>query len=112
MSDWNISFAEQAEADLREIYEYVAFTLLEPGTAQNLTRRIVARISGLNASPDGYAVYPKEPWKSRGLRRVNAGNYAIFFIPVKNKSTVVIIRIVYGGRDIERVLDETQDISE
>ena len=112
MISWEISFADQAEADLRGIYEYIALTLLEPGNAAKMTRRIIKQISKLDNMPKSYAIYPKEPWKSRGLRQVNAGNYAIFFVPVESKHTVVIIRIVYGGRDIDRVLEETSDIEE
>ena len=57
--------------------------------------------------PQSYAVYPREPWKSRGLRRINEGKYAIFFVPAEQDHTVIVTRIVYGGRDIERVLDDT-----
>ena len=110
MSDWNILLTDQAESNLRAIYEYIAFTLLEPATAAKLTQRIKVKISKLKVSPQSYAVYPKEPWRSRGLRRVNAGNYAIFFVPVENRQTVVIIQIMYGGRDIERILDDMPDI--
>jgi len=103
---WNILLTNQAEADLRGIYEYIAFELLQSGTAQKLTRRIIAHISKLSHMPQGYALYQKEPWKSRGLRRINDGNYAIFFVPIKSKQTVAVIRIIYSGRDIERILDD------
>ena len=56
--------------------------------------------------PLSYTVYPKEPWKSRGLRRVNEGNYGIFFVPLEKRHSVIVIRIMYGGRDIERILDD------
>ena len=109
MNDWNILLTKHAEDDLRDIYEYIAFTLLEPGAAGKLTRKIIDQINKLKVSPKSYALYPKEPWKSRGLRRRNAGNYAIFFLPVESKNTVAVIRIVYGGGDIERILDDTPD---
>jgi len=110
MSQWKVLFTEQAETDLRGIHEYIAHTLLEPGIAIKLTQRIKAKINKLTVSPLSYALYPKEPWKSRGLRRVNEKNYAIFFVPVKSKNTVVVIRIMYAGRNVELILDETSDI--
>ena len=106
MSDWSVRIAKQAELDLHETYEYIALTLLEPGIARNLLRRIEEMIDKLDFSPQRYAVYPKEPWKSRGLRRVNAGNFAIFFIPYERTHTVVVIRIIYGGRDIDNILND------
>ena len=107
MIEWSVNLSKQADIDLREIYEYIAFTLLEPVTAGNLIQRIETRISKLNTMPLSYAVYPKEPWKSRGLRRINEGKYAIFFIPTEENHTVVIIRIMYGGRDIDQLLENT-----
>jgi len=108
MRNWHVQVAKYAEADLRGIYEHIAFTLLEPQVAKNLIRRIRTRINKLSNSPDSYAVYQKEPWKSRGLRRVNSGNYAIFFIP-QEKRVVTVIRVIYGGRDIESILDDMLD---
>ena len=112
MIDWEALLVRQAEADLRGVYEHIAFTLLEPGNAEKMARRIYIRIRKLSSMPQSYAVYPKEPWKSRGLRHANVGKYIVFFVPVESKRTVVVIRIVYGGRDIDRVLEETPDINE
>ena len=110
MNDWDVLLTDQAESDLRGIYEYIAFSLLEPGTARDLARSIITKISKLSYMPQRYRLYPKEPWKSRGLRRMNMGNYAAFFVPVESKQTVVVIRIVFGGRNIERILDDTPDV--
>ena len=107
MSKWHIDIADSAENDLRETYEYVANTLLEPRIALKLVQRIKIKILKLDTSPTMYAVYPKEPWKSRRLRRVNSGNHAIFFIPADNvKKTVTIIRVIYGSRDIDNILTD------
>jgi len=109
MSNWQVQIAKHAEDDLRGIYEYIAFELLEPGVAKNLIERIEKRVSKLNNSPQSFAIYQKEPWKSRGLRRVNSGKYAIFYIPTEEDKIVTVIRIMYGGRDIENILDEMLD---
>jgi toxin ParE1/3/4 len=109
MSNWQVQIAKHAEGDLRGIYEYIAFELLEPGIAKNIILRIQKRINKLSNSPQSFALYQKEPWKSRGLRRVNSGNYAIFYIPNDEVKNVTVIRIMYGGRDIESILDEMLD---
>jgi len=109
MSSWQVQIARHAEDDLRGIYEYIAFELLEPGVAKNLVQRIEKRISKLDNSPQSFAIYPKEPWKSRGLRRVNSGKYAIFYIPAEEVKRVTVLRVMYGGRDIESILDEMLD---
>ncbi|MDD6564758.1 MAG: type II toxin-antitoxin system RelE/ParE family toxin, partial [Clostridiales bacterium] len=44
--------------------------------------------------------------KSKGLRVFSVGNYMVFYLPVEEKNTVSVIRIMYGGRNIEKQLDE------
>jgi len=49
----------------------------------------------------------KEPWKSRGLREVPVDNYLVFYIPDDSSETVTIIRVVYGGRDVDTQLNKS-----
>ncbi len=44
--------------------------------------------------------YVKEPWHSRGLRIMPVDNFHVFYIPNKETTIVTIIRVMYGGRDI------------
>lgn len=101
---WTINYTNAAEQDLRSIYEYIANTLCALDNAKNLTRQIMDEISSLDEMPNRYARYDKEPWKDRGLRFLSVKNYVIFYLPNEETKTVYIIRIMYGGRDIEKQL--------
>ena len=101
---YKVQLTDEAKLDLRGIYEYIAFTLLEPGTAKNIKERIIAGLKSLSHMPEKFALYQDEPWKSRGLRRVNIGNYSGFYL-VAGKY-VQVIRILYSGRDISTVLQD------
>jgi len=101
-----VQLTEEAKHDLRGIYEYIAFTLLEPGIAKNVKGRLVEGLKSLNEMPERYPIYQEEPWKSRGLRRVNIGNYSGFYLVAEK--TVQVIRIVYGGRDLPNVLEREE----
>jgi toxin ParE1/3/4 len=103
---YRIKLTEQAQQDLRDIYEYIAFSLFEPVIAKNLKNRIVDRLNSLREMPQRYPIYQEEPWKSRELRRINIGNYSGFYLI--SKETVQVIRIVYGGRDINTILGESE----
>ena len=37
---------------------------------------------------------------------MTADNYCVFYLPIEDKKTVEILRVIYGGRDIERVMLE------
>lgn len=101
---WEVFYTEQAETDLRNVFEYIAFTLLVPETAKKQVQRIMKEIVALDSMPFRYKLYHKEPWKSRGLRTFSVDNYLVFYMPDEEKNTVSVIRIMYGGRDIEKHL--------
>lgn len=49
--------------------------------------------------------------KSRGTEKASVfpvDNYLVFYLPDETENTVSIVRIMYGGRDISRQLDETK----
>ncbi len=107
MSKWQVVYSEQAELDLRSIYEYLAFSLLAPEVAKKQTRRIMDGITKLNQLPLRCKLYEKEPWQSKGLRILPVDSYLAFYIPVENQKTVAVIRIMYRGRNIEEQLGRT-----
>lgn len=96
---FKIHVTSQAENDLRSIYEYIAFTLIEPHIALKLLTRIEAGILSLDEMPDRFRVYEIEPWASLGLRQMVVENFIVFYTSNHQDHSVNIIRILYGGRD-------------
>ena len=107
---YRIEMTEQAEKDLRDIFEYVAFSLLAPETASKLLERLENRISALFHMPERVKVYDLEPWHSRGLRTMPVDNFIVFYIPDSDRGIVTVIRILYGGRDMESALEKMPEI--
>ena len=65
---YEVEVSEQADRDLREIFEYIAFELQSPENAIGQLDRLEEQILSLDAMPKRYRKYEKEPWKSRGFR--------------------------------------------
>lgn len=104
MSDpYNVVYSPEALSDLKDIYAYIAQKLMAPDTALNQVNRIRKEIRSLDFMPSRYALVDWEPWKSMGMRKVPVDNFVVFYTVDSNSMTVVIIRIVYGGRDIESI---------
>lgn len=101
---YEVVTTEQAEYDLRGIYEYIAFELLSPENAAGQLDRLEENILGLETFPEKFRGYEKEPWKSRGLRVMPVDNYLVFYISDKEAETVTIIRVMYDGRDVDNQL--------
>lgn len=103
---YSVKISEKAESDLKEIFEYVAFELLSVQTAFDLLERLEKSILNLNQMPNRHIAYEKEPWKSRGLRVMPVGNYIVLYIVDEESAVVNIVRVMYGGREIETQLNK------
>jgi toxin ParE1/3/4 len=101
---FEIEISAQADNDLRNIYEYIAYELQSPKNAKGQFDRLEKSILGLNQMPERFRAYKQEPWYSRGLRIMPVDNYCVLYIPNTEKAVVTVIRVMYGGRDIEAQL--------
>lgn len=108
--NWEVEFTNQARYDLRDILDYITYELQEPQVAVNLVREITSEILSLNQMPMRYRVYDEEPWQSQGLRYFPVKNYLVFYYPDEAGNSVYIVRVIYGGRDISQLLNETEMI--
>ncbi|MBQ1207907.1 MAG: type II toxin-antitoxin system RelE/ParE family toxin [Lachnospiraceae bacterium] len=102
--NYEIEISLQAERDLRDIYEYIAFVLLAPENAIGQLRRLEKGILSLKEYPMRHRKYEKEPWKNRGLRVLPVDNYVLFYIANERLKKVSIVRVMYSGRNIEEGL--------
>ena len=105
---YDIVISDQAEIDLRGIFEYIAFELQAPENASGQLDRLEACIMDLDHMPKRYRQYELEPWKSRGLRVAPVApvdNYLVLYIPDDDTQVVTIIRVMYGGRDVNMQLN-------
>lgn len=102
---YRVKVSEQADADLRGIYEYIAFRLRSARNAARQLERLEKAIYGLDTMPNKYGVYAKGKWKERGLRRMPVDNYQVFYIPDAERRTVEVLRVLYGRMDADRALD-------
>ena len=102
---YEVELSEQADNDLRGIFEYIAFELQSPENASGQLERLEEQILSLDTMPERYRKYEKEPWKSRGLRVLPVDNYVVLYISDSNKKVVTILRVMYAGRDIDNQLN-------
>lgn len=103
---YEVTTTEQAETDLRGIYEYIAFELISPENASGQLDRLEEHIMELEEFPEKFKLYEKEPWHSRGLRVMPVDNYLVFYIPDKEAGIVTVIRVMYSGRNVDSQLKD------
>ena len=103
---YKIKITDQADNDIRNIYEYIAYELPSPENANRQLNRIEKCIMSLYDMPERHRFYDSEPWKSRRLHIVPIDNYCILYIVDNDDTTVSIMRVMYLGRDIDVQLNK------
>ncbi|MCL2342519.1 MAG: type II toxin-antitoxin system RelE/ParE family toxin [Firmicutes bacterium] len=103
MKRWDVVITQSSEVDLNHIHTYIADVLHEPAIALKQVSRIRKAIFSLCEMPERYPVYVRD------FRRMNVGNYAVFYQVRPQAELVSVIAVIYGARDIDSVLEEKFD---
>ncbi|MGO9435479.1 MAG: type II toxin-antitoxin system RelE/ParE family toxin [Terracidiphilus sp.] len=96
-----LRLSPQVPGDLEEIADYIAQD--SPRQAIRMLRLLHERMKQIALQPQHYRVRPE---LGPDARLASAGQYVILFRI--RKDTVRIERVVHGGRDLLRMLDETK----
>ncbi len=107
---FDLEISAQAEIDLRNVYEYIAYELQSPVNARRQLKRLEDSICSLEQLPERFREYEIEPWHSRGLRIMPVDNFCVFYIPDSKNALVTVIRIMYGRQDMENQLGKSEEV--
>lgn len=103
---YQVLYTPEAYSDLADIYSYLAFSLKEKRVASGQIERIRKEISSLHTFPERYSAVDWEPWVSMGIRKMSVDHYVVYYQVDLADKIVTVIRVFYGGRDIEHIIRE------
>ena len=103
--NYTVSYSGDALNDLREIYTYIANELLVPETAAAQVGRIRKEVRSLDFMSARYTLVEWEPWHSMGMYQFPVNNFIVYYLVDDEAGTVTVVRIFYGGRDIEGIVN-------
>ena len=106
IDNFTVIITPDAEADLNELDDYITYQLMAPYTAIRYIRDIREKIANLQTAPKRYRLVDDEPWHSRGVRRMNAKNFAVFFYVYEEYSEVYVQNVIYQKRNLSKILSE------
>lgn len=101
---YSIVLTRQAQTDLKEIFKYISVELQSHKNATAQLDRLEKAIMSLDEMPERFRVYDNDKWRARNLRIMPVDNYLVFYIPNRADHTVTVLRVMYGGRDIDNQL--------
>ena len=103
-----VSYSGDALDDLREIYTYIANELLVPEIAAAQVERIRKEIRSLDFMPARYVLVEWEPWHSMEMHQLPVDNFIVYYLVDEEAGTVTVVRVFYGGRDIEGFINSNK----
>ena len=103
-----VKIMPKAVQDLRDIYRYITFELMDRESAKHQVYNLETAIKGLDEMPLRFRLYERSPWSERGLRKMPVDNFVVFYMVQSNTGIVSILRVLYGGRDMEQELKQGQ----
>ena len=99
MDKCSIKLMSKALRDLDGIYDYIAHTLLEPGTALDLVNRIEDAILSLDMMPHRCPERKQGAYRNQGYRQLFVENYTVVFRINEPKKTVIVVTVRYTPRE-------------
>ena len=85
-------------------HTYISEVLQSKETADRQLNRLRKAIKSLDTFPKRYKLTVYGPWAQMNVRQFPVDNYEIFYTVDEKAETVFVLRILYGGRDIEKII--------
>lgn len=101
---YKVWYSLPAKTDLKAIYRYIAVALKARSTAKGQIDRIRKEIKGLNLFPEKFPAVDWEPWSGKNVRKMPVDNFIVYYRVTHEDQGVEVVRIFYGGRDIENII--------
>lgn len=95
MDKYVVKLYARAYRDLDGIYNYIAETLLEPGTALNMINELEEAIFSLEQLPERSAIRRIGAYVSGNYHQLFVKNYCIIYRVLKEKKEVHIVTVRY-----------------
>lgn len=109
MDSYEVIMTPDATKDLMELRDYITDVLLVPETALQYIRSVRETVSKLEYMAASIAPVLDEPWHSRGIRRVSARNFNVYYRIQEEEKRVYVLNIIYHKRDQFRMLTQIKD---
>ncbi len=101
---FRIVMTTQAEEDIAEIGDHIAYTLSVPETSYHFVQGLRASVATLQNMPERYALMNDEILAAQGIRCMPYKNHYIFYQVVTASHIVIILRVGYNRKNWEAIL--------
>lgn len=103
-SKYSFDFAERARVDFEKIAYYIAVELVNPAAASRFADALYKKIDEACTFPDSGSHVENVALPFGGTRKKLVGNYVMYYLPDEIHRKIVVLRVVYGKRDMDNIL--------
>jgi len=96
-------FAPKAESDLDETLTYIEQKLHNPKAAYDFVVELFEKIDIYRKFPE-LGLKVDNEFILKDLRKFFVKNYIVYYYPNKETKTIIIVRVLYGGRNVDEIL--------
>ena len=101
---YSLEYLPIARRDMVDIAKYIGIKLANPDAADRLAEEMIEAAESLRNMPYMRPMYyPVKPLKHE-YRKLIVHNYIMFYWVDEDNKLVTIARVVYSGRDYEKLL--------
>jgi toxin ParE1/3/4 len=102
MTNFELRYSPLFFEDLDRITHYILLELKNKAATQAFINDVEAAIRKHLKNPLQVAIYPSMCRREHEYRRIQVGNYLIFYVVIKH--TMIVRRLLYGRRDLDKIL--------
>ena len=103
---YSYQFTEIAEADIDDIMEYISRDLANPDAATAFADELEFQLGEICKVPTTGKLVENEYLARKDVRRFLVKNYIAYYIIDNDQNNVVILRVVYGKRNQDKIASD------
>ena len=108
VSEYSFQFTEKALSDLDEITDYLVNTLGQRPAAQRLIDKTDQEIHVICRYPESGTPVTNEYIRRSDIRKLVIEKYVLYYITDKENQQIIVLRMIYGKRDLESIMKELE----
>ena len=110
MSSEKYSFVitDKANTDLDEIVRYISIELANPDAASGFIDHFLEMVDNVCSFPESGSLVNNVFLPDSSVRHKVIGNYVMYYLPDDDLRACIVLRVIYGGRDLEGILKQAK----
>lgn len=102
--NYDFQLTYQANEDLDEIVRYISVELANKKAAIDFLTTVEEVIQEACLFPESGLLVENDFLPDTGIRKKPIGHYHLYYLPKHDDKTIVVLRIIYGKRDLNALL--------